>query len=391
MDLKCFGQEYCWYCINRCSFCLQLAGSNYSELEDIGRTLRFCSQECSEQLKTVIPLRTTLRQVPIAQEEIKDIMAIDICGTGKTTNSELGYVSFNLYMGRDNSSCNSINAFAFYNSRSICLQTILQLSVRESGSHITFSSPSLPQAMQGAISELTDLLMHTLSFLTIKEDLPLTLLYKSFRDQNKLNKVCQLDTVAVKVLYPTLKVTLIHDMLKNESTDSQCISPSSCNSKDVKMHQEMLHTDGDTVNLERETQLLSFHTLEITEDGLSKLLRVLPAECAVCTDFLMSVHLLSFKEKLYKKRYNLPIKTAEKICLMHFYRANDTLKLPLKESNEMNESCYKDICDNFSKAKTCMKYIPAFGLRKIGDLIAESMQAITNTFCQLCDLLYCGE
>lgn len=153
----------------------------------------------------------------------------------------------------------------------------------------------------------------------------------------------------------------------------------------------MLHTDGDTVNSENETQSLGFYTLEITEDGLSKLLQVLPAECTVCTEFLTSVRLLNFTKKQYEQGCSLPVDTVEKICLMHFCQANEILKLPLKKANDMNESHYKDLHDHFSKAKICMKYIPAFGLRNIGDNMADSMQAVTNSLCQLCDLLYCGE
>ena len=392
MDLKCFGQEYCWYCVNRCSFCLQLAGCNYSELEDIRRTLRFCSQECSERLKTTIPLQTTLYQVSITQ---RDIVALGISGTGKTSNSELAYhVNFNLFTGEDISSRDSINAVAFFHSRSLHLQTFFQLSVRESGSHMTLSSSSLPQSMHGAISELTTLLMHSLSILSVKKELSLTHLHSSLRDQNKLSKMCQLDTtVAVKVLCPTLKVTLIHDMLKDEGkrTDPQCTSPSSCGSKDDERHQEMLYVDDNTLTSEKKTQSLDFYTLEITEDGLSKLLQVLPAECTVCTEFMMSVRSLNFTKKQYEQACSLPVNTVEKICLMHFCQANEILKLPLKEENDVNESHYKDLYDHFSKAKTCMKYIPAFGLRKIGNNVADSMQAVTNSLCQLCDLLYCGE
>ena len=381
--------------MNRCSLCLQLAGSNYSELEDIGRTLRFCSQECSERLKTTIPLQATLHQVSIAQKEIEDIVALDISGTGKTSNSELAYhVNFNLYIEADISSHDSLTAVAFFHSRSLHLQTVFQLSVRESGSCMTLSSQSLPQSMHGAISELTTLLMHSLSTLSVKEELCLTHLYSSLRDENKSSKMCQLDTaVAVKVLCPTLKVTLIHDMLKDERkiTDSQCTSPSGYGSNDDKKHQEMLYADDDMVNSEKETQSLGFNRLEVTEDGLSKLLQVLPAECTVCTEFFMSVCSLNFTKKQYMQACSLPINTVEKICSMHFYQANDILKLPLKEANDMNESHYKGLHYHFSKAKTCMKYIPACGLRKIGDTIADSMQAVTNCLCQLCNLLYCGE
>ena len=236
--------------------------------------------------------------------------------------------------------------------------------------------------------------MHSLSILSVKKELSLTHLHSSLGDQNKLSKMCQLDTtVAVKVLCPTLKVTLIHDMLKDEGkrTDPLCTSPSCCGSKDDEKHQEMLYADDDMLNSEKKTQSLGFYTLEVTEDGLSKLLQVLPAECTVCTEFMMSVCSLNFTKKQYEQACSLPVNTVDKICLMHFCQANEILKLPLKEANDMNESHYKDLHDHFSKAKMCMKYIPAFGLRKIGNNVADSMQAVTNNLCQLCDLLYCGE
>lgn len=390
MDLRCFGQEYCWYCVNRCSFCLQLAGSDYSELEDTGRTLRFCSQECSERLKTTIPLHATLHQVSTTRKEIEDIVALDISGTGKAPNSELMYyVNFSLYIGADVSSSTAsdsvtdLNAFAFFHSRCLHLQTIFWLSIRNSDSHITLSPSALPQSIHEAISDFTTLLMHSLSVSSVKEDLSLEHLYSLLRDQDKLSKVCELDTiVAVKVPLPTLKITLIHDMLKDErkNTDPQFTLYSS---KDDKKYREMLCGDVS------ETQSLGF-MLETTEDGLSKLLRVLPAECTVCTEFLISVCSLNFTEK-HDQAYSLPVDIVEKICFIHFCQVNDILKHPLKKTNDMNESTYKDLHNHFSKAEMCIKYVPAFGLRKIGDHIGDSMQALTSTLCQLYDLLYCGE
>lgn len=389
VDLRCFGQEYCWYCVNRCSFCLQLAGSNYSELEDIGRTLRFCSQECSAKLKTTIPPCATLHQLSVTQDEIKDIVALDISGSGKAPNSELVYhISFSLYIGKDatsSSASNSIsdlNAFAFFRSRCLHLQTIFQLNVTVSDSHITLSPPSsLPQSMHmhEAISDLTTLLMHSLSVTSLKEDLSLEYLYSLLRDQDKASKVCELDTiVVVKAPLPTLKISLILND-ERKIIDPQFTLHSS---KDDKKYPEMLCGD---IN---ETQSVGF-TLEIAEDGLSNLLRVLPSECTVCTEFLMSIYPLNFTEKC-DQAYSLPVEIVEKVCSIHFCQVNDILKQPLKKTNDVNESTYKDLYDHFSKAKMCIKYMPSFRLRKIGDCIGDRTQALTSTLCQLYDLLYCG-
>ena len=404
LDLRCFGREYCWYCVNRCSICLQLTGSNYSELDDYGRQLRFCSQECRKRLMTTVPLQASFQQISIP-EEGENFVVLKVSGTGQTANSDLFYnVNLNVYIGeavsssRSDDSVTGLNAFAFFHSRCLHLQTVLRLNVTECDSQITLSPLhlSLPQSVQESLNDITSLLTQTLAVVSVKDKLPLKYLYSFLTDLTSTVESSEMyplnGTIAVKVPLPTLKVIVIHDLLKD--TGESDIPKHNLCVVNKEEDQGLLCCDSYPIMSDKEIKVpQSLHHLriEIGEDGLLQLLRLLPTECVVSTEFSTSASLVKFTEKCCVQRYILPMKTIEKFCLNHLFGVNNILKLGLKGKNDANENAYGDLYEFFSKSKICMKYMSAFSLENVGDILGDTMPAITSTLCKLIDLLYCGE
>jgi hypothetical protein len=341
------------------------------------------------------------------QESSKDMVTVNISGTGKAPNTEcICHVNLNVYIGENVSysgvgdSVSDGSVFAFFSSRCHHLQTVFQLGIEERDSRLQLAPlhvTTLPQSIQDLepFNELTTLLMQSLTALSLKEYVSLKHLYGFLRDQAKLNQVSLLDsTVTVNVPYPTVKVTLVHDMLKdeNEGADPQ----HSLHSMYLNKDQELLCSGGDMINSKGEgdvqSQPLLSDTLETTEDGFSQLLRILPANCIVGTEFATSKCLLNFIEKPGSiQECSLPMKTIKRVGLIHFYQVNNILKSPLMERNDMSETIYRNLHEHFTKAKMCIKYMPALCLKGVGDDVGDSMHAFITTLCHLYELLYCGK
>ena len=195
------------------------------------------------------------------------------------------------------------------------------------------------------------------------------------------SKVHQLDSIlAAKVAFPTMKITIMHGMLKDAKEETHVDIPICELSliSEIKENQELLYSDSDGKQI-NDSQSLGSLTVETTEEGFSQLLRLLPADCVVCTICSTAVSSLNFPEKCLVQTFtnNLSVKTVEKFCLIHFHQINDILRLPLKETNDMNENTYKSLCDLVTKANMCMKHMPALSLRKVGDEVGSKMQAFT--------------
>ena len=376
-DTKCFGREYCWYCVSRCSFCLQLTGSNYSKLEGFGRTLRFCSQECLEKLKTVVPLNVTLQQPP---ENSEKFVALKISGTGQIPISELVYhVNMIIYIGPAGDSPN-FKAFAFFQSRSFHLQIIFQLSVGEQESKVRLSP--LHELSQNVEDSFNILLLQSLSHLSLQEDLSLKSIYNFLMSESQRSIVCTLDTtVALKLPFPNLVVNTANadDLVKKAKKDTDLQHTESDKEKD--------EDEGEAI-LEKASNFVIF---EKTEEQLSEFLKALPANSVVSTKFSTSVSFMNFIENYQVQACYLTMTLLEKLCLMHFHKVNDFLRIPLKETNDSNETTYKILLEHLSKAKMCIKHIPALGLKNIGDDVGSKMKTFTSSLSQLCELLYCGE
>ena len=358
---------------------MQLTGSNYSKLDNYGKTLRFCSQKCLEQLATTVPLEIAVHQTSPLQEDNEKFVALKISGTGQVSNSELMYrVNLIVYIGATLScgdSVTNLRAFAFFQCRSFHLHTIFPLCIGELDSENTISLLHAASPSQNVQDSFNILLQQSLSQLSLK-DLSLKNLYSllMIRSQTSTDGVvCSLDTVvAVKLPFPMLKVSVIYaDSLLKEATDLG------------QLNKGREYGDREKVS--------GFLTLEKTEDGLSQLLKVLPVNYIVSTNFSTSVSLMNFIETYKIQACHLPMKLLENLCLMHFREANDVLGLPLRERNDKNEISYLKLLGHLTKAKMYIKYLPALGIKNVGDNVGNKMQTFTSTLSQLYELLYCGE
>ena len=342
--------------------------------------MRFCSQECLEKLKTAVPLKVALHQ---PQGDDGKCVALKISGTGQIPSSELVYlVSITIYIGPASDSA-SFKTFAYFQSRSFSLQVIFQLSVGEHKSKVRLSP--LHELSQNAEDSFNTLLLQSLSHLSLKEDLSLKSIhtFSMSKFQTSTESIaCSLDTaVALKLPIPTLVVSIANadDLVKKAKSDTDSQHTESDKEKDQ---------DGSEAVLEKAS---TFITFEITEDHLSGFLKALPANSVVSTKFSTSVSFVNFITNYHVQARYLTMKLLEEFCVMHFNEVNDVLRIPLNETNDSNETIYKILLEHLSKAKMCMKHIPALGLKNIGDDVGSKMRTFTSTLCQLCELLYCGE
>lgn len=367
IDTKCFG-TYCWYCIDKCCFCLKASGSNYSSVASGGKILRYCSVECMKKLNEVSPLQLSVTK-PAKGFELgtnlnTGFLRLSIQGSGMLSNDEppaITNASIILYVGKALEEVHPTSLF--YYCRSHHLQTFCCCS--------DVSSLSEVLAMEKSVVGLDE---HTKCIIS---------LLLNFCQQHKMSvvssshfysvllKQCEnaslpMASIGYCMLLPVLKMSMLDIGLISQNHETSCKS-----------------TNGDPDCVQ------AVKTGLVTEYQFRKLEEIVPPNCALTVEFTNQIRAVQFNDCDFICDRNFS-SLVRQVCLILISRIDELLETDLKDDNKSNEPLYDNLTQLYIKIEECLEKMPIMMRQDVCDMAWKAKCFISKLYI-LTSMLYNGK
>lgn len=338
IDTKCFG-AYCWYCIDKCCFCLKASGSEYSNVTSGEKILRYCSVECMKKLKEVSPLQLSVMKPEKELEQgtnmRPEFLRVKIQGSGILPNDELpAVVNVNVLLYVEKSIEEIYPVSLFYSCRSHHLQTFCYYNDVSSLSDLLTLEKSTFDLNEGIISLLLNFCRHhQMSVMNSKQ------FYCALSRQYENAPLSMVSTV-YSMLLPVLKVSMLDINL-------------------ITQNHETTNGEPDCAR--------AVKTGLVTEYQFRKLEEILPHNCALTVEFTNQIRTVHFNNCNSVPDSSF-CSLVKQVCSILISRIDALLEADEMDDIKSNEGLCDKLTQLCIKIELCLAKIPSMMNQDVCDM-----------------------